>query len=137
MRTRRVALSVLVLISATLFICGMSGGIGGPGGQNTVTSIFSAKITDNENTDVNVKSATIDGKTYFSAYLGKGKVQIPFDNITQIDVSKGNACISLANGKQICNLKTNEISRLYGVTSYGNFQISLRDVKRIIITKTK
>jgi hypothetical protein len=87
--------------------------------------------------EVEITSVTIDGKTTFGGYLGKGKVQIPFENITHIEISKGNVCVTLMNGGQICNLKMNEISRLYGNTSFGTYQIALKDIKGLDFVKAK
>lgn len=126
----------IVCIGVALILMGMSG-MGGSASQPATTSSFSAKITDITNSVVEISSVTIDGKTTFGGYLGKGRVQIPFERITHIEINKGNACVTFLDGPQICNLKANEISRLYGNTTYGTYQIALKDVKWLDFSKAK
>lgn len=126
----------LVLLGATLVLMGMSG-LGGSASQPSVNSTFSAKVTDVANNAVEISAVTIDGKTAFGGYLGKGRVQVPFERIAHIELNKGNACITFIDGTQVCNLKANEISRLAGNTSFGTYQIALRDIKWLDFSKAK
>jgi hypothetical protein len=136
MKGIKTTIGYIVILCALFFLLGMSG-FGGSANQPSTTSAFNAKVLDVASNEVEITSVTIDGKTTFGGYLGKGKVQIPFENITHIEISKGNVCVTLMNGGQICNLKTNEISRLYGNTSFGTYQIALKDIKGLDFIKAK
>lgn len=126
----------IIYLGIAFFLMGMSG-MGGSASQPTTTSSFSAKVTDIANNAVEINSVTIDGKTTFGGYLGKGRVQIPFERIIHIEINKGIACVTLIDGPQVCNLKANEISRIYGNTSYGTYQIALKDVKWLDFSKAQ
>ncbi|MBT8490881.1 MAG: hypothetical protein KJN62_07525 [Deltaproteobacteria bacterium] len=125
--------TVLILC---VFLMGMSG-TGTIASQGGVASPFDATITDTTKSEVKILSVTIDGKTSFNAYMGKGKVQIPFENILRIDITEESACITLINSDDMCNLRINGISRIYGKTSFGTYQISLKDVVSIEFTKAR
>jgi len=112
----------------------MSGGISQ--GQNS-NSPFDAKIRDTMNNEISISSVTFDGKTVFSASLGKGRVQIPFENIERIDVKDDTVCLKLIGAGTMCNLKLNSVSKIYGKTSYGTFQISFKDITWVELIKSK
>ena len=115
---------------------GMSG-MGSVTGPAVTESPFDAKIMDTTKNEVVVLSVTIDGKTTFNAFMGKGKVHIPFENISRIDLKDEIACISMKNSGELCNLRINGISKIYGKTSFGTYQISLKDVLWIEIMKAR
>ncbi len=128
--------SVGVLLFLALFLMGMSG-MGSVSGQSAAASPFDAKIMDTTKSELEILSITIDGKTSFNGYMGKGKVQIPFDNISRIDIKEDIACITMKDTGDICNLRINGISRIYGKTSFGSYQISLKDILWIEFTKAR
>jgi hypothetical protein len=124
-----------LLIVLGVFLMGM-GSAGSPG-QGPVDSPFNAKIKDTLNNEVTITSATFDGKTTFNVYMGKGRVEIPFDTISRIEVKEGSACASIKGTGTMCNLKINGISKIYGKLPYGIYQIAFKDVVWIEITKAK
>lgn len=126
----------LIVVGSGIFLMGMSG-MGTNSGQPAAQSNFSVKIVDIDNTEVELTGVSIDGKTTFGCYQGKGRLQIPFETIAHIDLKKDNACVTMVDGTQICNLRTNAASRLYGSTSFGAFQIALKDLKTLIVLKRK
>lgn len=132
---KRLSLALhLMIIVLGFCLLGMSGGISQ--GQST-TSPFDAKIRDTMNNEISISSVTFDGKTVFSASLGKGRVQIPFENIESIDVKDDTVCLKLIGAGTMCNLKLNSVSKIYGKTSYGTFQIAFKDVIRVELMKSK
>jgi hypothetical protein len=136
MNTRlSIFLAGVVLILA-VFLMGMSG-MGSIAGQTGALSPFNAKIMDTTMSEMEILSVTIDGKTSFNAYMGKGKVQIPFENISRIDIKEDIACITMKNTGNMCNLRINGISRVFGKTSFGTYQISLKDILWIEFTKAR
>ncbi|MBN1635171.1 MAG: hypothetical protein JW920_01580 [Deltaproteobacteria bacterium] len=136
MKTRQRILYLIGLACIILFLMGMTG-LGSSPDQSTIPSAFNAKLTDIADSEVEISSVTIDGKTTFNGYMGKGKVQIPFENISRIEISKDIACITLKETGDMCDLRINSISRLNGKTSFGSYQISLKDIKWIELTKAQ
>lgn len=136
MSARLNILTVGAILGICVFLMGMSG-MGTFASQGGSASPFDAKITDTTKSEITISSVTIDGKTSFNAYMGKGKVQIPFENILRIDITEENACISLKDSDNMCNLRINGISRVYGKTPFGTYQIPLKDVVTIEFTKAR
>jgi hypothetical protein len=130
--------AVVVLLSSSMLM-GMAGGVGpGPTGSQTAAGVaYDAKLMDSENNTVQLNSATIDGKTALQAFMGKGKVTIPFDQISRIEIKGKTACVTLKNSQKMCNLTIKDMSRVYGNTSFGVYQISLSDVVWMELTKAK
>jgi hypothetical protein len=128
-------ISVSIIVVFGLFLMGMSGAISP--NQSAVASPFDAKVKDTMNNEVTISSVTFDGKTLFSALLGKGKVQIPFENIERIDVKDDTICLKLAGAGTMCNLKVSGVSKIYGKTPYGAYQIAFKDVTRVELFKAK
>ena len=133
MRVNTSALRILVLATAA-FLVGMSGLT--PTGQTQETpSIFSARIMDVADHEVLITEATLDGKTLFVGYLGKGRVQIPFENILRIEISQGSASIVLEGGERVSSLRITGMSRLAGKTPFASYQIALKDLRWAELTK--
>lgn len=130
-----------VLVSLTVLLIGMllmgMSGLGTNSSQQATTSNFTFKIIDIDSTEIEVTGVTIDGKTTFGCFQGKGRLQIPFASIAHIDLKKDSACVTMVDGTQVCNLKTNTVSRLYGHTSFGAYQIALKDLKTLVVLKRK
>lgn len=133
-KTGRLFLSAFAAM-AVLLLMGM--GSAGTPGQSPADSPFSAKIRDTSNNEILISSITFDGKTAFNVLMGKGRVQIPLENISRIEVKDGSACVTLQGGKSMCDLKTSGMSRIYGKMPYGSYQIPMKDVVSIEITKAK
>ena len=125
--------SVIIVVVCALAIMGMSG-LGPVSPQNGPASSFNARVMDTANNAVEISSVVIDGKVLFQASLGKGKVRIPFENISRITIKDKNACVTLKSSRELCDLKISEISKIYGNTSFGTYQISLKDVAWIEFT---
>ncbi len=126
----------LVMAFIIPVLMGMSG-LGGNQAKTVEMGVYDAKILDTSNTTVKISWVNMDGKLMFKGFLGKGRIQIPFNNISYIDISKDEACIHLKDNKKLCGLKVNALSRIYGKTDYGNYQIALKDIKRIELIKTR
>ncbi|MGD0209624.1 MAG: hypothetical protein ABSC14_01430 [Desulfomonilia bacterium] len=126
---------VAFILMLGVFLMGM-GSVVNPG-QGPIESPFDAKIKDTSNNEVSITSVTFDGKTIFSVYMGKGRVEIPFDTISRIEMKEGSICVSLKGSGSMCNLKTNGILKVYGKLPYGMYQIALKDVVWIELIKAK
>ena len=125
-----------LILFLCIFLMGMSG-MGSGAGQPVTDSPFDATIMDASKSEVMLLSVTIDGKTSFNGFMGKGRVQIPFENISRIDFKDDIACISMRNTGDLCNLKIKGISKIYGKTTFGTYQIPLKDVVWIVFTKAR
>ncbi|MGC9324395.1 MAG: hypothetical protein ACP5G0_06555 [Desulfomonilia bacterium] len=123
-----------LIVSMALLLMGMSG-LGSPP-QAAIASPFNATIKDTSGNEVSISSATIDGKSTFSGFLGKGKVQIPLENISRIEVTGGEVCVTLSSTGDMCTLRLAGSSKIYGKTSYGSYQIPLKDVVWIEFTRS-
>ncbi len=119
-----------------ILLMGMSG-MGSTPGISVSDSPFDARIMDTSKSEAAILSVTIDGRTSFNAYMGKGKVQIPFENISRIDFKDDEVCITMKNAEDLCNLRINGISKMYGKTAFGTYQIPLKDVLWIEFTKAR
>lgn len=128
-------LGTVLLAGLTLFLMGM-GGAGAPG-QAAVDSPFNARVKDTTNNEVSIASVTFDGKTTFNVLMGKGRVQIPFENISRIEMKGGSVCVTLKGSGAMCDLKTNGMSKVYGKVPFGVYQIAMKDVVWIELTKAK
>lgn len=128
-------LRAVLLMVLILPLMGM-GGAGAPG-PAAADSQFNAKIRDTSNNEVDVTSVTFDGKTTFNVFMGKGRVQIPFENISRIEMKEGSVCLSLKGAGTMCDLKTNGMSKIYGRMPYGLYQIAMKDVVWIELTRVK
>lgn len=128
--------SVIMAVACSLALMGMSG-VGTSAPQNGTALSFDATISDTTGTEVKVTSATIDGKTLFQGFLGKGKVRVPFENISRITIKDKTACLTLRSSREMCSLKIAETSRIHGTTPYGTYQVSLKDVAWIEISPAR
>ena len=128
-------LRAVLLMALVLPLMGM-GGAGSPGPASAVSQ-FNAKIMDASSNEVAVTSVTFDGKTTFNVFMGKGRVQIPFENISRIEMKEGSACVSLKGAGTMCDLKINGMSKIYGKMPYGIYQIAMKDVAWIELSKAE
>jgi hypothetical protein len=125
-------------VLAPFVFMGMSGmGTGPSGAQNNAFLSFDAKLIDTGNNAIQLSSVAIDGKTSFQALMGKGKVTIPFEEISRIQIKGKNACVTLKDSKQVCNLVIRESSKVSGNTSFGHYQIPLNEVVSIDFIKAR
>jgi hypothetical protein len=135
MKRKHFILGVSMFMIFGLFLMGMSGAVSP--GQPTIASSFDAKLKDSMNNEVTISSVTFDGKPLVSASLGKGKVQIPLENIERIDVKDDTICLKLVGAGTMCNLKVSSASKIYGKTPYGAYQIAFKDVTWVQLFKAK
>ncbi|MFY9397700.1 MAG: hypothetical protein WAR22_04975 [Desulfomonilia bacterium] len=128
--------SVIMVVACSLALMAMSG-VGTPVPQDGTAPSFDATVSDTTGTRVEVTSVTIDGNTLFQAFLGKGKVKVPFENISRIAIKDRTACVTLRNAGEMCGLKIGETSKINGSTPYGTYQVSLKDVAWIEISPAR
>lgn len=131
------ACSLLIVFLSSILL-GMSGaGTGSMNARSNVQQLFDAKLMDTDNNTVQLSAVTIEGRTAFQASMGKGKVTIPFEEISRIQIKGKTACVTLRNSKEVCDLAIRGSSRVSGNTSFGLYQIQLSDVVWIEFTKAR
>jgi hypothetical protein len=87
MKKHYVVFCTILILILSISLIGMSGLGGGPN-QAQISSVFKAKVMDITNNEVELGNVTIEGKTSYSGFLGKGRIQIPFEKIASIDIPK-------------------------------------------------
>lgn len=126
---------VLVILGACLSM-GMGDMGEGPRRIPTPTENFAATIVDRADVSTQVSMFSIDGFTFFIGERGKGKVAVPFAHIKQADFNLTDqglqVLLSLHNGSTV-TIKADRNKKCYGVSNIGNFQISLGDIKILMI----
>jgi len=100
---------------------------------------YSVILTDRQNVQTTAKRVSWDGKVYLQGKRGNSLTTIPFEKVNQIEVSLDKtpeggsvaAKITLKSGETIdLNIKGN--SKFFGETSFGKFEIYLRDIQKIL-----
>lgn len=126
----------MVMVACSVLVFAMAMGQAPSPGSYAANSTFQAKIMDTQRNEVSLTSVTIDGKTTLNVSLGKGRVQIPLENISRIENKDGEICVSIKGSPVKCGLKPSASSKIYGKTSFGIYQIALKDVVWAEFTET-
>ncbi len=118
------------LIAATVFLALFAMGMGQAptAGRNSIESHIDARVMDTANNEVKLSSVTLDGRAALDVSLGKGRVQIPLENITRIENKNGEICVTIKGSTHTCGLKAGGSTRILGKTGIGNYQIPLKDI---------
>ena len=124
---------MIVVFSGLLM--GMSGLGSAP--PSSLDSPFTARIKDTSNNEITIRSVSIDGKNSFNGFLGKGRVQIPLENISRIEIKDGEACVTLSVTDDLCTLRLGGSSKIFGKTDFGSYQIPIKDIVWIEFTRAE
>lgn len=96
---------------------------------------FVFTVIDQQGVETRLQEFTIEGSLYLSGHHGKGKVGMPFERIRAVRLrAEGDelhARAELVDGTT-ADLVVNGRKKCYGRMDYGNFQIELRDVERMV-----
>lgn len=128
--------SSLFLLFLAAFCMGMGGMGGHPEGTVPETDVrIQADIQDRNGISTSLNQFSMDGKTFLSAFRGKGVLTIPFqhiDTITFGDVSGDELKVDakLKSGN-VMTLAIRSRAQFYGSTGFGAFQIKAKDVYSI------
>jgi hypothetical protein len=129
----RLAVAGLTIMSVTLL--GM-----GAAGRQEVRSSARAVFVDRDGVRVEAEHVTASGATEIAGGLGRGSLQIPFENIESVtfdtaeDRSDRAAKIQLRNGESVAMHVRGSLS-FYGQTPVGTYQIRARDLKAVEFTR--
>jgi hypothetical protein len=96
---------------------------------------FVFTVTDQQGVETRLRDFTIEGSLYLSGHHGKGKIAMPFERITAVRLrAEGDelhARAELVDGTT-ADLVVDGRTKCYGRMDYGNFQIELRDVEKMV-----
>ncbi|MFQ5328421.1 MAG: hypothetical protein ACE5D4_00335 [Thermodesulfobacteriota bacterium] len=98
---------------------------------------FAATFIDDQDISTKCREVSWEGKTFLTGMRGKGSVAIPFEKVKRVlfigDVREGrrDAQVTLRDGEVVAVTFDSE-SRVYGMTSYGSYQITVKNLKEIL-----
>ena len=100
---------------------------------------YSVVITDAQKVQTTADRVSWEGKVYLQGHRGEALTTIPFEKISQVELDPNGAAmagaisakVTLKNGEAVL-LQIRGTSKAYGETSFGNFEIYLRDIEKIV-----
>jgi hypothetical protein len=132
---RRPALRVIVVTVLSLGLMGM-GGFGGGRETGLPARDFHATFVDLDGRQVEVNRVTAGGDVSLEGDLGRGRLRVPFDNITSIRLEplkerdRMRAEVTLREGEPV-TLTVRSSTTFYGQTPGGAYQIRARDLRSV------
>jgi len=106
-----------------------------PGSIPKPTRDFVFSVIDQQGVETRLREFSIEGSLYLSGHHGKGKVAMPFERIRAVRLRAAgdelHARAELVDGTT-ADLVVNGRNKCYGRMDYGNFQIELRDVEKLV-----
>ncbi|MFH1091134.1 MAG: hypothetical protein V1742_06140 [Pseudomonadota bacterium] len=131
-------ISLIVILIAALLVSGMGGMFGEdvPARIPVPDQNFVATVVDQADVQTKLTQFSIDGYTVFFGRLGKGDLAVPFDKIERADFRLSNSVLEvqlqLKGGKKLL-ISADKAKECYGLTEYGNFKITLGNIKMLTI----
>ena len=127
---------VLALAVLSLGLLGM-GGLGGNRDTGLPAHDFRAVLTDVDGTRMEVDRLTAGGDTSLEGEIGRGRLRVPFDNVSNIafeplagERERVRAKIALREREPVV-LTVRGSTTFYGQTPGGAYQIRARDLRSI------
>lgn len=126
------------LLAASAFLMGMGGG-SGPANEKIVPipdKNYTVQVTDSRNAKVEARRFTWEGKVYFQGQFGQATVTLPFPKVKSLKIVPDAATtspnlimakVTLATGETL-DIALDRSSKCYGETSFGTYEIYVRDV---------
>lgn len=131
-------IAYIFLFSAVPVLTGM-GSLQGPSSTDSIplpVKKFDAVFVDQMNVITECSEVSIEGATFLEGKRGDGNYTISFDNIDLISyrmhAQQLTAVVKLRDGT-VSELTLKKTQKAFGRTKYGTFQISLSDLKKMII----
>ena len=133
---RRVIWPVLVVSIGWFLLVGMGTTDGaGPVNIPIPARNYNVTLIDTENVKTRLTSFSVGGLIFFTGRVGKGQVALPFAKMRSIEFrQKGGrvqATASLKKGGTVV-MSVSRDTTVSGKVPYGNFRISLGDVRRVV-----
>lgn len=135
---KTISLIIISLFMMMPFIFGMgsSGGSGSPEKIPVPVKKFAAVFIDQADIVTEAREISIEGKTFLEGKRGEGTYTIAFENIQNVNFlmndGRLNGVIKMRDGSTQ-QLILNKNQKAFGRTSYGTFQISLGDIRKVTL----
>jgi len=129
--------NVIIVSVFFLFLTGMSSLSGNsPEKIPLPEKKFMATFIDQSDIVTECRNVSIEGATFISGKRGEGTFTIPFENLTSISFlyseGKLKGFVKLRSGPSI-ELILKKDDKAYGRTRYGNYQVKLIDLQKMIM----
>lgn len=98
---------------------------------------FSATVIDDQEIATKCQQVSWNGEVSFVGRRGKGVVSIPFERVKKVVFlgeareGKRDSQMILRDG-EIVAVTFNEDDRFYGITNFGNYRITAKNIKEIV-----
>lgn len=139
-RWRRGAGRLLVGAVLALGTMGM-GSLGGGRDAGAPMRDYRVTFVDVDGTQVSADHVSVGGDTMLEGDMGRGRLRIPFDNITRIELSPGEgerdrlrAEVTLREGSPV-TLSLRSSTTFYGQIPSGAYQIRARDLRSVAFAR--
>ena len=134
-------LALLIGITSQQLTLAVGGGGGGAASDSIPlpTTNYSATVTDSTSISLKAERLSWNGKVYFDTQVGNSKIVIPFEKVGQLTIKRSAKNtpqdyvlgeFELLDGQTVEALLLMD-SKLYGQTSFGNFELFVRDLEQI------
>jgi hypothetical protein len=131
-----VAFGLALLVVAPFALATGFGGDNPPARIPVPAKVFAATVEDRGGTHLRVSRVSWNGEVFVYGTLGLAQVTVPFESIREATFEDGGgegkriAVISAADG-QVIRLTVDDDLLCYGRTEFGNYQLEVRDLRRI------
>lgn len=132
----RRTLRIGAALPLVLGILGM-GALGGGRDAGTPLPDYRAQLVDADGGRVDVTHLSVGGDTTLDGELGRGRLRVPFDRITRIDLAPATddrdrmrATVALRDGEPVA-LLVRSSTTFYGQLPSGAYQIRARDLRSV------
>jgi hypothetical protein len=139
--TPRIA-RIAVLLATAAWLMGMGGSNSGPATEKVIPipdQNYTVMVTDSRGAKAEARRFTWEGKVSFQGQFGNATVTLPFPKIKSIqlapEANTGSpdlilAKITLKTG-ELLELRLDRKSKCYGETSFGTYEIFVRDISTL------
>lgn len=135
----RPGVRLLLVACTSVGLLGMGSLGGGDRGPGMPARDFRAALVDADGTRIEVTRLSAGGDVSLEGELGRGRLRIPFDNITRIrlegagDRDRVHAEVTLREGSPV-TLTLRSSTTFYGQVPSGAYQVRARDLRSIEFT---
>jgi hypothetical protein len=133
-RRNHLVATLLLLLAAPLIMAMGMGDSEGPTRIPEPQAKYKARVTDLEGVSTLLSNFSIDGQVFVMGNLGDGTLAVPFDKVKSLQfVKQGEvmkAHVTLHQEKPV-DLTMKPSFKVTGKTQYGNYRITLGQVKTI------
>lgn len=135
-RRIHLAAALLLLMAAPLIMAMGMGDSEGPTRIPEPQANYQARVTDLEGVSTTLTNFSIDGQVFVMGNLGDGTLAVPFDKVKSLQLIKQGEVMKAhltLHQEEPVDLTIKPSFKVTGKTQYGNYRISLGQVKSIYI----